>query len=457
LHASLPKILMFTLPESIEVILAPFMALFAERVWCHAEVLIIGTILTQGKRTVTQALRVMGLGGEQHYINYHRVLSRAKWSSLAAAKILLGMLIAVLSVNSPILIGIDETIERRKGEKIKAKGIYRDAVRSTKKQVVKCFGLKWIVMMLLVQMPWNQRVWALPFLSILAPSERANLAAKRRHKTIIDWAKQMVKQVSRWLKRKWVCIGDGSYACVSFAWVCAQQQVTLISRLRLDAQLHDFPSPQPPHKRGKKPLKGNRLATLQSLVTDPTQVWQTVALNWYGNQPKFRQILTGVCLWYTSAETPIPIRWVLVIDPDGKHPPAAFFSTDLHLEATVIVEWFILRWGVEVTFEEARAHLGVETQRQWSDLAIARTTPTLFGLFSLLCLIALHLPDTATLISNSSAWYVKAEATFSDVLSLVRRHLWHHRYFKSSTQIPDSVLFSSHEWNTLLNHLVAIS
>jgi hypothetical protein len=457
LYASLPKILMFTLPESIEIILEPFMALFSQRVWCHVEVLIIGTILAQGKRTVTQALRAMGLGGEAHYINYHRVMSRAKWSSLEAAKILLGILIAVLRVNSPILIGIDETIERRKGKKIKAKGIYRDAVRSTKKQVVKCLGLKWIVMMVMVQLPWSQRVWALPFLSVLAPSEQANRAAKRRHKTIIDWAKQMVKQVSRWLKRKWVCIGDGSYACIRFAWVCLQQQVTLISRLRLDAQLYDFPAPQPQHKRGRKPLKGNRLSALQTLVTDTTQPWQTVSLNWYGNQPKVRQILSGVCLWYTSSETPIPIRWVLVLDPDRKHRPAAFFSTDINLEPTVIVNWFILRWGVEVTFEEVRAHLGVETQRQWSDLAIARTTPALLGLFSLLCLCALQLSEHANLIPNSSSWYVKNEATFSDVLSLVRRHLWQAKYFKNSTQIPDSVLFSYQEWTTLLNHLSANS
>ena len=120
---------------------------------------------------------------------------------------------------------VDETIERRKGNKIKAKGVYRDAVRSSKSVVIKCFGLKWICMMLIVPLPWSKRPWALPFLTVLAPSKKANENAGRRHKTAIAWATQMVLMVSKWLgQRSWILVGDGAYACVNFALGCKKKE-----------------------------------------------------------------------------------------------------------------------------------------------------------------------------------------------------------------------------------------
>ncbi len=444
---------MFTIPEAIAAIVAPFSVLFSCRVWVHAQVLLLGALLCQGKRTVTSALRVMGLEHEPHFINYHRVLSRARWSSLQASKILLGLLVGLLSRSLPLLIGIDETIERRKGDKIAAKGVYRDAVRSSQTHVVRCFGLKWVAMMMLVKLPWNQRFWALPFLTVLAPSEAANLEAKGRHKTTVDWTMQMVKQVSRWLGRRWVLIGDGAYACVQLGWVCILHSVTLISRLRLDARLYDFPTAQPASKRGPKPKKGKRLPSLKTLSQDANQPWETVLLNWYGNTKQTRDILTGTALWYTRGQQPMPIRWVMVADPEGKDKVEAFFSTDLELTPIQIVEWFVLRWGVEVTFEEVRAHLGVETQRQWSELAIARTTPALFGLFSLVCLMATRLSESVEIIPEKASWYPKSEVTFSDVLTIVRRQLWCAKYLVQSTPEAEYLLFPVQDWESLIDRL----
>ncbi len=184
------------------------------------------------------ALRVLGLGQTRRFEKYHRVLSRARWSGLQGAKILLGFLVMVVPPGWAVLIMIDETSEWRQGGKIKAKGRYRDAVRSTQKVVVKCYGLKWISRM--VPLPWSMRVWALPFLTVLAASKRANEAAGKRHKTSIDWTEQMVKQVARWQgQRRWVLIGDGGYClCVHLALICVNLvvPVRLISRWRLDAK-----------------------------------------------------------------------------------------------------------------------------------------------------------------------------------------------------------------------------
>jgi hypothetical protein len=198
----------------------------------------MGAVLCRGPRTVASVLRVMGLGGERRFEKYHRVLSRARWSGFQGAKILLGLLVMLLPRWVPVEIVVDETIERRKGGQIKAKGRYRDAVRSTKGTVAKCYGLKWISLMLLVPLPWSTRPWALPFLTILAPSERANQQAKRRHKTTVDWTMQAVEVISRWLGgRRWTLLGDGAYAGVHLAQIGRARGFTLIGRLRLDAQL----------------------------------------------------------------------------------------------------------------------------------------------------------------------------------------------------------------------------
>src|SRR5262245_55887653 len=157
-----------SLPAEMMVLLAPFAQLFSERVWLQAQVLVLGAILAPGNRTVTSCLRVLGLSWEWRFTNYHRVLNRAQWSALQASKILLGVLVRLLvPPGVTIVLGADDTVERRSGRKIKTKGCYRDAVRSSKKHVIRCFGLKWVSMMLLVQVPWSRRVWALPFLTAL--------------------------------------------------------------------------------------------------------------------------------------------------------------------------------------------------------------------------------------------------------------------------------------------------
>ena len=259
--------MLMPLPEAILAVWAPFAALFTQPVWYHVHVLWMGAVLCRGPRTVASVLRVMGLGGERRFEKYPRVLNRARWSGLQGAKILLGLLILLVPAGVPLEIGVDETIERRKGSQIKAKGRYRDAVRSTKGTVVKCYGLKWISLMLLVPLPWSRRPWALPFLTLLAPSERANQTAKRRHKTTVAWTIQAVQVIARWLGgRPWTLIGDGGYACVRLAHACVARGVTLISRLRLDAQLYAFPDRHALPRRGPKPLKGKRLPALKDRV-----------------------------------------------------------------------------------------------------------------------------------------------------------------------------------------------
>jgi hypothetical protein len=413
-------------------VLAPFAPLFSHRVWLHAQVLLLGAILAPGVRTVTAILRVMGLSAERHFTNYHRVLNRATWSGRLASRILLGLLVmCFVPPGATVVLGADDTVERRSGRKIKAKGCYRDAVRSSQKHVIRCFGLKWVSMMLLVPVPWSRRVWALPFLTALCwPAKKPG---QRRHKSSVDWVRQMMKQARRWLPgRRVVVVLDGGFSAVSLALACVKNNIVMVSRLRWDAALYHPPGPQPPGKRGPKPTKGKRQRSLQGWAERSDTPWETVEVRWYGGQLKTLWVFSRTALWYTPRQPPVAIRYVLVADPEGKLRMEAFFCTELEATPEQILAWVVMRWSVEVTFEESRAHLGLETQRQWSDLAIARTTPVLLALFSLVSVLALQLSQDGQIPVPETAWYHKADPTFSDCLALVRRHLWRARYLVNS-------------------------
>jgi hypothetical protein len=163
---------MVFMPLAVQSVILSFAPLFSKRVFEHARLLMVGAILAPSKRTVSAVLHVMGKSQGTQFQTYHRVLNRARWSTLRGSRILLMQLIEAFVPSCPIQMGVDETIERRWGPQIAARGIYRDPVRSSKSHVVKASGLRWVCLMLLVRVPWAKRVWALPFLTVLAPSER---------------------------------------------------------------------------------------------------------------------------------------------------------------------------------------------------------------------------------------------------------------------------------------------
>lgn len=424
-------------------VLRQFETVFSERVWDYAKVLLVGAILAPGIRTVTGALRVMGLHNDQQFQNYHRVLNRASWSSRALSHILLCLLIeAFVPPDTPIVVGLDEHIERRRGAKIAAKGIYRDAVRSSKSFFVKTSGLRWVSMMLLAPIPWAKRIWALPFLTVLAPSERYHHERNKRHKTLPDHARQMIMQLRRWLpERSVVVVADSTYAVIELLASCVRlpQPVTVVTRLRLDAALYDPAPARAPGTRGAPRKKGARQVTLAKRLMTPETRWEEATVAWYGGGTRTVELATDTAVWYHAGKPTVPLRWVLLRDPLGEFEAQALLCTDLAASPQQIVEWFVMRWQLEVTFEEAWAHLGVETQRQWSELAIGRTTPALLGLFALVTVLAHGLLQDQDLPARSAAWYSKPLPTFSDTLALVRQQLWPVTISYISPAKPDMV------------------
>lgn len=417
--------------------------------------LVLGALLTIGNHTICAALRFMGLGQEDCFHKYHRVLSVVKWSGLQASKILLQLLVKCFGGSKePLVFGIDETIERRRGAKIKAKGIYRDPVRSSHSHFVKCSGLRWMSMMLLCNIEWAGRTWALPFLSVLAPSERYCEQQGSHHKKITDWARQMIFQLHRWLPRRLlIVVADSSYSVIELL-SAVSPHVSFITRLRLDAALYDAAPIKQPGTRGRSRLKGSRQPTLKQRIEDSVTRWRTVMVaQWYDQKNKKVLVATGTALWYHSGMTPVMIRWVLIKDKEGKKEPVALLCTGTAMSIEQIISCFIRRWSLEVTFKEVRAHLGVETQRQWSDNAIAKTTPSLMAMFSMVTLWAEQLHKKKLLHIQTAAWYKKEQPSFSDALAAVRTQIWKQKDFSMSDQKCDMIeipkaLFS--ELTTLL-------
>jgi DDE superfamily endonuclease len=420
---------MLSLADEIAIVLSPFQVLFVQqRSWQKAQVMLVGAWLCRGKRTVSRILRVMGLAQASDYTSYYRLLSRVKWSGLLAAQILLGLIVTVLVGDEPLIVGIDETLERRWGRRIWGLGIYRDPVRSSHRYLVKTSGVRWQVMQVLVPLPWSRRVWGLPFLSLIMPSESTPRVGNRPYRTSLDWAICMVRLVTRWTRRSWICVGDGAFGTAKFGWACRHSGVALVARLPWNARLYEFAPTMPARYPGHRRTKGVRLSALQHHIdTLRFESGSFHILHWYDGTFALRQLVTGTAVWDVEGYPPLPLRWVLVIDPTGQHPPTPLFSTSLILSAQQIVQAYVARWSLEVTFEEARAHLGVQSQRQWAKLATTRTTPVLLALFSLTCLIAYRIHTLSPLVPPTTAWYTKSELSFADLLEQVRWSLWRSR------------------------------
>jgi DDE superfamily endonuclease len=438
------------LPQAFIAWMAPFLAAFRRRSRDTAAALAVGALLAIGPRTVTNCLRALGLAEHPSFTAFHRVLNRNVWSGLALARTLLGQLVPAFEPSRPfVIIGVDHTLERRRGRRIEPASHFHDAVRSTAKQKITSRGLRWISAMLLVQVPFAGRIWGLPVLTALTPSKAWCEHHKRRYRPVTKWAEMakvpmaqaigmpsegelLLLTLHRWLPdRMIVAVMDGEFTAIDLLHRLRRYMI-VVTRLRLDACLFDPPSPYKGH--GRHPQKGAQQPSLMARITDPATVWkrtvQASRTSW--RTGGWIEYAFGTALWYHGGKEPLPIRWVLVRYPDKRHDTEAFLCTDTQMGPVDVLDCYNRRWSMETTYEEARAHLGVETQRQWSDPAIFRTTPLLFGLYSLVTLYVQQNAERLALSPRRAAWYPKPAATFADALARLRQHVWFERFATSA-------------------------
>ena len=405
---------MHHLPPSIVAFLIPFRIIFClNKSFLKMFLLFTGSVACRGGRTVCGCLRALGMHGETAFANYHHLLSRSKIDMLHGVKILIEM---ILPLTGPsVILVVDEHLERRRGEKIKAKATYRDPVASSRSWLVKCTGLKWVILAILVTFPWSKRPFALPVFCVLRTPEDHPRNTKRSMRSGTKILCQMLMVIRRWFPNLTLTLlGDGDYARAHLCVVCQRLSIGIVTRLRADARLHAIPC---------ETKRSGRRARLGPRLTRPEpSFWQKMNIPWYGGQYKDVLIASMDCLWKAGKECAlIPLRtvWVQTRPEDEM----VLMTTDFCMDSLKVIERYISRWNIEVTFREAREYLGVETQRQWSDSAIERTTPLLFVLYTLITLIGNKIYGQKGILVESTAWYQKTHATFSDLLEAVRLEL----------------------------------
>ncbi|MFQ5804800.1 MAG: transposase [Candidatus Methylomirabilales bacterium] len=421
------------LPSSVEPTFLELSAAFTQPTAARAAVLMVGMILTAGRHTITAALRAVGALAPGHFSAYHRIFSRASWSPWVLSRILTRLIIELFSPDEPIPLAVDETTAEHKGPKVYGKGCHRDAVRSSHTHTAYKWGHKWVVLAIVVKFPWARCPWSLPVMATLHRPEKLSKAEARRHKTPSELARQMLACLIHWFgDREFILLGDGGYATVALAHFCARHRRHLVSRLRADAALYAPPASRKKGDRGRPRVKGRKIDSPGQAAKRKNAAWMEATVDWYGGGTRQVRLLTGTGLWYNRGRA-VPIRWVYVVDLEGTHRDDCVFSTDVNLSPRRIMSLFTRRWSIETTFEEVRAHLGFETTRQRVAKSVLRTAPCLLGLFSVISLaFAKHLRRYKVRPARTP-WYDKRDLTFSDAIATIRRQLWTHTIFGTSS------------------------
>jgi DDE superfamily endonuclease len=415
------------LPRAAEPLLSRFCIAFTPRTFQRVVLLFVGSVLALGRHTVTRALwsaRTLA-AGSGHFTDYHRVFSRARWSLWPLGKVLAAMVLELVPEGEPAVCPVDDTTPQHKGKCVYGKGRHRDNCRSTRSHTVWVFGHKWVVLAVNVRFYFSSRPWALPVLAALYRPKELDEREGRRHKTTLDLARQLMAVLVHWFpRRKFILLGDGGYASHELARFCHRHRrhVMLVSRLHPRANLYAPPPPRRKGRSGRPRVKGAKLPAPEDVVAASARKCSTVG--WYGGKSRRVEFVTGTGHWYKGGGGLVPVRWVFVHDLEGTHEDGYFYCTDPRLSPSRIVTLYTGRWSIEVTFQEARQHLGFHTPRSWTRASVLRTAPCLLGCWSLVCLIYHRHTRGEGARPLSTAWYEKAEPTFADVAATVRRLLW---------------------------------
>lgn len=381
--------------------------------------------LVIGDRTVSAVLRLLGLIEPLNPSTYHRLFSHRQWSASRFAKIIARFVIDRFCPEGVIRLVGDETVDGHRGKKVYGKARHRDAVRSSHSHTVYRYGHKWVVLAILVNLPYTSRPMALPLLVMLYRDRKTNTIEGRKHRTPAELMVSLLALLMHWFpERKFVFAGDnayGSHAMARFAYR-HRRRLGLVSKIVPDANLFE----PPPRRRGKKigrpPVKGKSLPSPTDVVAAKKR-GKRLKVRWYGGGWRNVEVITGTGGWFKSGKGLVMIRWVHVRDLDGTHRDEYFFSTDTSMSAGAIIEMYGGRWNIETTFQELREHLGLETTRGWSPMTVLRMAPALMVMYTLVVAFYDTMPESSPHLRNRN-WFGKEHVTFSDMMISVRHHLW---------------------------------
>ena len=431
------------LPPEAAPLLALFAAEFTVPTAARFHTLFAAALLTTGRRTVAGVLRTLHHLAPGHVTAYRRVLCRAEWSGLALGCALARLIVARLPADAPVVLVGDDTVDGHTGRTVHGKARHRDPVRSSHAFTAWRYGHRWVVLAVLVKFPFAARSWALPVLVDLYRTEADDATRGRPHRTPAQVMCALLRLLLiRVPGRRFVFAGDSAYGTHEVARFCRRHRgrLTLVSKLHPDANLYDPPGPY--RGRGRPPVKGARRAK-PSAAAGPAATREDLDVAWYGGGRRRIDVVGEAAHWFKSGHGLVALRWVSVRDRTGTHRDEFLYATDPALTPAEIVGYYCGRWNIETTFQEVRAHLGLETTRGRCAKTVTRAAPCLFGLYSVVALIYDATP--AALRSGAIEWPGKATVTFSDALACVRRRAWSEGVLRQAgggpglAELPDQV------------------
>ena len=407
----------------------PVLALFAPAcnppTFLRLQLLAVAAVLTTGRRTVSNLLRTLGHLAQGAPSSYHRVLSEARWSGLRLAALLTRFLLRRCWPTGTVTLAGDDTVTEHPGRKVYGKARHRDPVRSSHSYTAWRWGHKWVVLAVLVRLPFAPRPWALPVLVGLYRSQTDNRKRGRPHRTPAQLMQLLLRLLLRWSPdRSFRFAGDGGYGSHDMADFARRTQgrLHLVSKFHPRANLYEPPPPVTGKKPNGRPRKkGAKLPSPQQVVAESARTRHDVA--WYGGGRRDVAAVSGVGHWYKGGVGLVWVRWAFVHDNSGTHRDEYFYTTDPTLTPVEVIEHYAQRWNIETTFAEMRSYLGLETTRGRCAKTVLRAEPSLFGLYSVVALWYEQLPAEAQ-DEPGVDWEGKATVTFSDAITAVRRWLW---------------------------------
>jgi hypothetical protein len=414
-------------------------------------VLLFAAILTTGRRTVTNLLRTVRFQVQGHISSYHRVFSQRRWSAWALSRTVITFLLDHVVPPGPVLLAGDDTVTEHPGPKVFGKGRHRDGVRSSHSYTAYRWGHKWVVVSVLVKLPFATRPWALPVLVAWYRPPEWDRVHGTRHQTPAHLARLLLARLIRWFpQRHFIFVGDMGYGTSETARFCQQHRrhLTIVSKFYGDAALYEPPPPRTCHTMGRPRVKGQKLASPQQVVAK-TAKRTSLMVAWYGGATRDIEVVTGTGHWYRIGEALVEVRWVYVHDSTGTHRDEYFFTTDVTMKPQQIVECYTQRWSIETTFQECREHLKLESTKSYGQQTVLRFTPCLFGLYTMIVLLYMQLPRPLSTFS-AVLWRGKSTVTFSDMIMCVRHALWEQWCFQTQANAQEFSKLSQSLQETIL-------
>lgn len=419
------------LPQPVLDFFAFFSPTFTRPTFLRFTLLAIACILTVGCRTTSNLLRTLSCLAPGDSSAYRRVFCRSSFSTWTLARVLAGWVFDRLCGPGPIYLAADDTVSEHPGDKVYGKSCHRDAVRSSHNFTAFRWGHKWLVLAVLVRLPFTSRYWALPFLVVLLRGKKDDLKEKGRHRTPSEVLRLMLFVLRRWFpQRAFLLAADSGYASHELAGYCCRQRGNLgfVSRFYPDAALYELPPAVEFTAKGRRKnsgrprVKGDKTDTPQQVVAKSEQR-ERLLVDWYGGGQRNVEVVSQTGHWYKAGQGLVAVRWVFVHDLDGTHRDEYFFSTDTGLTAQAIIEAYGRRWNLETTFEELRSYGGLQTTRGRCKKTIERAEPMLFGLYTVVACLFTLMPEEDRQKAGIE-WEGKEKRTFSDAVTCLRKWLW---------------------------------